>query len=60
MKPIVIATIDSAALRHNLAAVRRRAVQALGEKGANVVNVLGKVIDSERPAEAKRNAVWIW
>jgi putative membrane-bound dehydrogenase-like protein len=39
-------------------AVRRRAIQALGEKGAEAVGVLRKVIDSDRPAEAKRNAVW--
>jgi putative membrane-bound dehydrogenase-like protein len=39
-------------------AVRRRVVQTLGAKGKEAVGVLHKVVTSDRPAEAKRNAVW--
>jgi putative heme-binding domain-containing protein len=39
-------------------AVRRRAVQTLGEKGLQVVPMIGAVIGSHRSVEARRNAVW--
>ncbi len=39
-------------------AVRRRAVQTLGEKGAEAVHVLAAVVRSTRSADARRNAIW--
>src|SRR5439155_11818873 len=39
-------------------AVRRRAVQTLGEQGADAVPVLAQTIGSKRSPEARRNAVW--
>jgi putative membrane-bound dehydrogenase-like protein len=39
-------------------AVRRRAVQTLGDKGLDAVPVLAEVLRSTRSAEARRNAVW--
>jgi putative membrane-bound dehydrogenase-like protein len=40
------------------AAVRRRAVQALADKGGDVVVVLAEVIAATKSVEARRNAVW--
>jgi putative membrane-bound dehydrogenase-like protein len=39
-------------------AVRRRAVQVLGKKGADVVPALGEAIHSGLSVQARRNAVW--
>jgi putative heme-binding domain-containing protein len=39
-------------------AVRRRAVQSLGEKGGDAVPALAKAIRPGRAVEARRNAVW--
>jgi putative membrane-bound dehydrogenase-like protein len=39
-------------------AVRRRAVQALADKGAELVTTLAEIIGSKRSVEARRNAVW--
>jgi putative membrane-bound dehydrogenase-like protein len=38
--------------------VRRRAVQTLGEKGADAVPALVEALHTDRSAEARRNAVW--
>jgi putative membrane-bound dehydrogenase-like protein len=39
-------------------AVRRRAIQALADKGAQAVPALAEILRSARSAEARRNAVW--
>ena len=39
-------------------AVRRRAVQTLGEKGTGAVPLLAEILRSNRGLEARRNAVW--
>src|SRR5262249_36752249 len=39
-------------------AVRRRAVQMLGDKGAGAVSALAEVLRSSKSAEARRNAIW--
>jgi putative membrane-bound dehydrogenase-like protein len=39
-------------------AVRRRAVETLGRKGAEAVSALADAIRAGKPAEARRNAVW--
>jgi putative membrane-bound dehydrogenase-like protein len=38
--------------------VRRRAVQKLGEKGADAVPSLGEAVHPDRSIQARRNAVW--
>ena len=39
-------------------AVRRRAVQRLGEMGTDAVPVLGEAVRSDRSTQVRRNAVW--
>jgi putative membrane-bound dehydrogenase-like protein len=39
-------------------AVRRRAIQALADRGAEAVPALAEILRSARSAEARRNAVW--